>query len=410
MQSQEEYQVDLNNSREESASSMCDLSNSSNSSHCNTVCFPHSDEDWNSASQKTKEGGQSLNGTFSLKEEAALQDYSFFQLSKEELIQRVVELEREKQLALNKLAGDKLKSPTTILGCNTTQSDGSDEEETYLCRWIGCYFTSTTLNQLITHIKDIHIGSGKAAYYCEWSSCPRKNKPFIKRHKMQNHMRTHTGEKPFECHVEDCDKKFSRLDSLNTHIKTHSNTRPYTCPIENCNKAYFHSRSLRKHAKSHPSSSSSNTTKEFIKNAGSSLSNDPLHIATMIPEKVNIIDPNSSLPIHSKQRQLDDRHPIYQQNNHDLQVSSQEIFVPNFITPVMRGDIQHISPNHLYNGTTNLIGRQQQQQQQTFAAGTAYNNTCIIPSESSFVFHNSQQQPSYDLYLLPSQQMHHSYN
>lgn len=91
----------------------------------------------------------------------------------------------------------------------------------------------------------------QAAYYCQWLGCPRNQKPFLKRHKMQNHMRTHTGERPFECQIEDCDKKFSRPDSLNTHIKTHSSIRPYACPVENCGKAYFHSRSLRKHAKSH---------------------------------------------------------------------------------------------------------------------------------------------------------------
>ncbi|KAI8090223.1 uncharacterized protein B0P05DRAFT_594561 [Gilbertella persicaria] len=162
---------------------------------------------------------------------------SFCHLSREELIQRVLELEKEKQLSKKSLE----------------QSDGSDEDEIHPCRWSGCGTLTVSLDQLIAHIKDTHIGSGKAAYCCEWIGCPRERKPFLKRHKMQNHMRTHTGERPFVCHVEGCDKKFSRPDSLNTHIKTHSNVRPFICPFDKCTKAYFHSRSLRKHAKSHES-------------------------------------------------------------------------------------------------------------------------------------------------------------
>ncbi|KAG2230986.1 hypothetical protein INT48_002765 [Thamnidium elegans] len=151
-------------------------------------------------------------------------------LSREQLIQRVVQLEKEKELS-RKLSG----SISPVIE--------SDQDDFHTCRWSGCDTSTTSLDQLIVH----------TAYYCQWVSCPRNQKPFLKRHKMQNHMRTHTGERPFECHIEDCEKKFSRPDSLNTHIKTHSNIRPYACTVENCAKAYFHSRSLRKHAKSHES-------------------------------------------------------------------------------------------------------------------------------------------------------------
>jgi hypothetical protein len=40
------------------------------------------------------------------------------------------------------------------------------------CRWVGCNTSATTLDQLITHIRDVHIGSGKVSlnnffyYYC----------------------------------------------------------------------------------------------------------------------------------------------------------------------------------------------------------------------------------------------------
>ncbi|CEP10745.1 hypothetical protein [Parasitella parasitica] len=190
------------------------------------------------------------------KEEQQDEPHAFFcHLSREELIQRVVQLEREKQLNSKLLGANAVSSDN---GPNSAHAlaqiaEGSDRDEPHPCQWKGCDTSATTLDQLIVHIKDIHVGSGKPAYICEWASCPREHKPFLKRHKMQNHMRTHTGERPFECQVKGCDKRFSRPDSLNTHVKTHSSVRPYECTFENCGKAYFHSRSLRKHAKSHES-------------------------------------------------------------------------------------------------------------------------------------------------------------
>lgn len=130
-------------------------------------------------------------------------------------------------------------------------SDDGDEGEILHCRWAECTMQTRSLQRLIAHVSDIHVGRGKQAYYCEWINCPRKNMPFSKQHKMHNHMRTHTGERPFACNEDGCDKRFSRLDSLNTHIKTHSSVKPYACSVPGCTKAYFHSRSLRKHAKVH---------------------------------------------------------------------------------------------------------------------------------------------------------------
>ncbi|KAI8885732.1 hypothetical protein K501DRAFT_215177 [Backusella circina FSU 941] len=149
------------------------------------------------------------------------------ELSKRELIKRVIQLETERY-------------------CHTSQED----TPTHPCRWIGCDLYAPTLAVLMAHICEDHVGSGKATYVCEWKDCIRNKKPFLKRHKMYNHMRTHTGERPFICTIPGCKKTFSRPDSLGTHVKTHSNIRPYLCTLPGCQKAYFHSRSLRKHIKS----------------------------------------------------------------------------------------------------------------------------------------------------------------
>jgi hypothetical protein len=129
--------------------------------------------------------------------------------------------------------------------------DDNEDATRQRCGWINCGQEFDIMDDLIVHVRDIHIGSGKPMYSCEWEGCPRNQKPFTKRHKMHNHVRTHTGERPYVCTVEGCGKRFSRPDSLNTHIKTHSNERPYVCPQPGCKKAYFHSRSLKKHERAH---------------------------------------------------------------------------------------------------------------------------------------------------------------
>uniref|UniRef100_A0A3B3WRT5 C2H2-type domain-containing protein n=1 Tax=Poecilia mexicana TaxID=48701 RepID=A0A3B3WRT5_9TELE len=43
---------------------------------------------------------------------------------------------------------------------------------------------------------------------------------FIRLHQMKDHVRRHTGEKPFDCDT--CGKKFSSTTELRAHTKTHT--------------------------------------------------------------------------------------------------------------------------------------------------------------------------------------------
>lgn len=90
------------------------------------------------------------------------------------------------------------------------------------CSWSNCQLELHSQEALVKHILQDHVGTGKPSYVCHWKGCTRDLKPFSKRHKIQNHVRIHTGERPFCCPVADCGKRFSRQDGLNTHIKVGS--------------------------------------------------------------------------------------------------------------------------------------------------------------------------------------------
>ncbi|XP_075976544.1 uncharacterized protein LOC142976868 [Anticarsia gemmatalis] len=68
---------------------------------------------------------------------------------------------------------------------------------------------------------------------------------------LANHMRTHTGEKPFQCHY--CDARFNLKGSLKRHIASHSHyterERKYIC--ETCGNSFLTKTSIRTHMRVH---------------------------------------------------------------------------------------------------------------------------------------------------------------
>lgn len=76
---------------------------------------------------------------------------------------------------------------------------------------------------LVTHLTIEHVGgSEQSVHICLWEDCPRHGRAFKAKYKLVNHIRVHTGEKPFACPFARCGKVFARSENLKIHKRTHT--------------------------------------------------------------------------------------------------------------------------------------------------------------------------------------------
>ncbi|TNV85705.1 hypothetical protein FGO68_gene4796 [Halteria grandinella] len=79
-------------------------------------------------------------------------------------------------------------------------------------------------------LRYVRVSSGRLtnAYICTFQGC---EKIFPKWHNLFDHIRIHTGEKPFKCPVKGCNATFNQTANQKKHIDTHKMGQRLQCKI-----------------------------------------------------------------------------------------------------------------------------------------------------------------------------------
>lgn len=108
------------------------------------------------------------------------------------------------------------------------------EERPYKCDVCSQRFRAV---DILEKHKKIH---DEKPYKCKCEVCGKE----VQRNYLEVHLRTHTGEKPFDCNL--CGKKFKRKSHVQWHLKYgHSDNKPFSCDV--CGRGFCQSSDMRKH-------------------------------------------------------------------------------------------------------------------------------------------------------------------
>lgn len=114
-----------------------------------------------------------------------------------------------------------------------------------------CLFVSTRPSHMARHMR---THTGERPYQCEWNEDgERCDYAAGARHTLNKHMRTHTREKPYACNMiiggKECKQRFTQSGTCKRHQKAHTEGKKHAC--EQCGKRFQQASNLKQHQFSH---------------------------------------------------------------------------------------------------------------------------------------------------------------